>query len=1167
MRCPSCQHENPTDAAFCTGCGSPLETRCARCGRTSPPGSRFCPGCGNRLDGPGADPAAVERGTHTPAHLASKILRDRKLLEGERRTVTVLFADATGFTSLSEQVDPERVYDLMQGCLSCMMNAVHRYEGAVTHYTGDGVMALFGAPIAHEDSARRAVLAALDMQSALQAYAADVKRELPIKCRFRIGLHTGPVVVGKISDDLDMDYTAIGDTVNLAARMEKAAEPGAVYLTGTTYRAISDYIECQPLGELVVKGKAEPIPCYRAVRPRPMRTRFEAAAERGLTPLAGRDHELGLLDDYLRQARTGAGQVVFVSGEAGIGKSRLLREFSKALEEQDVTWLEGHCISFGRQMPYLPITDLLQRRFEIREGDPESAIIERVEAATASWERSARATVPYLRYLLNVNPGDPAVRAMDALERRAGIIDGLRGLLVEESRRQPVVAVVEDLHWIDEQSEDALDALAEMVASVPALLVLTYRPGYATRLTEGSHHNRLALGRLKSEDGESMVRGVLHVDDLSSDARRLILEKAEGNPFYIEEVTRSLLERGLLRRDNGGYGLAQGAGEIHIPNTIQEVILSRIDRLEEEAREAIQLASVIGREFTVRLLSRITDLEVALDNLLGELKKLELIYQKSYFPELAYMFKHALVHDVAYSTLREERRIALHRLIGAAVEDLFADRLADQYETLAHHYWEGQAWSKALEYLIKAAGKAAAAYANRDALAYYDRALEACERLPEVTFETLMAIHHGRAEVCLTINDWQGVVESFRRLRDRAREAGEPRVEGMALGGMSLGQVWCHAFDEAEATAREALAIADRLDDDAVRAGALFNLGQLDSLRGDLDPGRERLAEAVRLSRSAGLPSYELFARFFEVLNYHWRGRYHESHRLAAEAVETSRGYRATFFLLFNLWMEGLTLASHGRYAEGIRVLEETIKLCERMGDKSVQSRTWNTLGWIHGELGDVKRGIEYNQRGIELGQPLGDAEIVINAQINLGDCAFAAGDLTVASRDLDRLYADLPGHHEWMKWRYSQHLIHSLGRAVLASGDADRAAHLADECLALAERSESRKNVVKARRLRAQSRLAVGPIADGTLAEAEADLDAALAVALETENPPQLWKTYAAFTDLRRAQERPVEAREVAGEGLTVVEQVAANLTDEALRAALLASPSVEPLREWALR
>ena len=1140
------------------GCGSPLEIRCARCGRGSPPGSRFCPGCGNRLGEPAGHPAAVEPLARPPAYLASKILRDRKLLEGERRTVTVLFADATGFTSLSEQVDPERVYDLMQGCLSCMVNAVHRYEGAVTHYTGDGVMALFGAPIAHEDSARRAVLSALDMQTALQAYAGEVKRELPIECRFRIGLHTGPVFVGKISDDLDMDYTAIGDTVNLAARMEKAAEPGSVYLTGTTYRVISDYIECEPLGELLIKGKTEPIPCYRALRPKPMRTRFEAAAERGLTPLAGRSHELGLLEDYFGQARSGAGQVVLVSGEAGIGKSRLLLEFSKELEEQGVTWLEGHCISFGKQMPYLPITDLLQRRFGIREADPESAIIERVEAATASWGPAARATVPYLRYLLNVDPGDPAVREMDGLGRRAGIIDGLRSLLIEESRQRPVVAVVEDLHWIDEQSEDALDALAEMAATVPALLVLTYRPGYATRLNERSHHSRLALGRLKSEDGDSMVRGVLQVDDLSSDAKRLILEKAEGNPFYIEEVTKSLLERKLLRRANGGYRLTQGAGEIHIPNTIQEVILSRIDRLEEEPREAIQLASVIGREFTVRLLDRIADLDVALDNLLADLKKLELIYEKSYFPELAYMFKHALIHDVAYSTLREERRISLHRLIGAAVEEFYGDRLADQYETLAHHYWEGQVWSKALEYLIKAAGKAAASYANRDALAYYDRALDTCGRLPNVAFETLMAIHHGRAEVCLTINDWRGVVESFRRLREQAREAGEARIEGMALGGISLGQVWCHAFDEAEAAAREALAIADRLGDDAVRAGAAFNLGQLDSLRGDLAPGREWLAEAVRLSRSAGLPSYELFARSFEVLNYHWRGRYDESHRLATEAVETSRRYQATFFLLFNLWMEGLTLGSHGRYAEAIEVLEETIKLCERMGDKSVQSRAWNTLGWIYVELGAVDRGIEHNRRGIELGKPLGDAELVINAQINLADCAFAVGENTSASRDLERLYAELPKQHEWMKWRYSQHMIHSLGRSVLAAGEADRAARLADECLALAERSESRKNIVKARRLRGRARLA-----QGVLAGAESDLDAALAVALEAENPPQIWKTYAAFGDLRRAQDRPVEASDAAGEGLSVVEATAAELEDDALRAALLASPPVERMRE----
>ena len=704
-----------------------------------------------------AKPApALEPRSYTPRHLAEKILRDRATLEGERRTVTALFADAIGFTPISERLDEEEVYDLMQGCLGRMMDAVHRYEGTITQFRGDGVMALFGAPIAHEDAARRAVAAALEMQKSLDEYATEVKQRHSIECRFRVGLNTGPVVVGKISDNLDMDYTALGDTVNLASRMEELAEPGTVYLSEDTYRAVQDYFECEPLGALTVKGKAEPVVAYRVVRETAVRTRFEAAAERGLTPFVGRDQEQTVLRGYLEQAKRGQGQVVFVSGEAGIGKSRLLLEFRRSTLDEGVTWLEGHCSSYGKNIPYLPVIDILKREFDVQEGDDGAAIIGKVDEGAAEWDETARATVSYLKYLLNVDPGDAAVTAMDPLERRAGIFDGLRALLLQESQRRPLVMVVEDLHWIDEKSEEALAALVDVVASAPVLLVLTYRPGYAHSLGDRSYYSRLALGHLPPEESAVMAERVLQVATLPEQLREVITGKAEGNPFYIEEVTKSLVESGVLRKSNGSYTLEGPADEVRVPDTIQEVILSRIDRLERRAKEAIQLASVIGREFTVRLLDRISDVEAKLDDLLGELKSLELIYEKTYFPELSYMFKHALTHDVAYSTLLLERRKALHSIVAAAIEELYTDRLTEHYEALAHHYYEGQEWERALDYLVKAGDKVAAAYANQDALDYYARALEVCDRLGDSALETAASVARSRAFVNFTIGDFPG---------------------------------------------------------------------------------------------------------------------------------------------------------------------------------------------------------------------------------------------------------------------------------------------------------------------------------------------------------------------------------------------------------------------------
>ena len=506
------------------------------------------------------------------------------------------------------------------------------------------------------------------MQRSLADYSDEVKRKHPIDCRFRVGLNSGPVVVGKISDNLDMDYTALGDTVNLASRMEEAAEPGTVYLTEDTYRQAGDYFDCETLGALMVKGKSAPVVAYRAIRPKSaVRTRLQAQAERGLTPFVGRTQEMSVLKGYFEQAKRGRGQVVFITGEAGLGKSRLLHEFRRSVLDEPLTWLEGHCISYGKRIPYLPIADLIKRHFGIEETDNEEQIIARVEEGAGDWDEATRKTVPYLRYLLNVDPGDEAVAAMDPMERRAGVLDALRALLIQESRKRMLVLVIEDLHWVDEKSEEAL-ARDRRCRPVAAGADGAHLPARATptlsangRTTAGS---RWAISRPKK--APRSPNACFMSGRFRKRCAGLITSKGEGNPFYIEEVTRSLVESGVLTASNGSYALERPLDQVRVPDTIQEVIMSRIDRLEQEAKEAIQLASVIGREFTARLLNRISDVEAKLDDLLAQLKQLELIFEKDYFPELSYMFKHALTHDVAYSTLLMERRksAAPHRRRG-----------------------------------------------------------------------------------------------------------------------------------------------------------------------------------------------------------------------------------------------------------------------------------------------------------------------------------------------------------------------------------------------------------------------------------------------------------------------------------------------------------------------
>lgn len=1084
----------------------------------------------------------------TPAHLAEKVRRERPE-EGERRTVTVLFADAVGSTPLAERLGEEAMYTLMRDSLSRMSEAVHRYEGHVATFTGDGLMALFGAPIAHEDSARRAVAAALLMQRSLE----------DVGCRFRVGLNTGPVVVGTVTDDLHMDFTALGDTVNLAARLEQLAEPGDVWISGHTHRPVAGFFECEALGPLAVKGKAEPVQAWRVLKERPMRTRLELAAERGLSPLVGRDQELAVLQGYVDQARRGSGQVVFVSGEAGIGKSRLILELRRRVTGQPLSWLEGHCVSFGGSSAYLPIIEALKDAFGIDEADDEIQISGRVDAGVAHWEEPARRAAPYLKYLLSVNPGDESVAAMDPQERRIGVFDALRVLLLQESARQPLVLVVEDIHWADAMSQDALGALFDVVASTPALLILTHRPGYSHALGERAGVNRLAVGQLDAEESALLTRSVLEVGNLPPELERLIAGRAEGNPFYVEEVSRALVEAGVVAPSNGSYRLVRPIEEVQIPDTIQAVILSRIDRLEHDAKAAMQFASVIGREFTPRILERISDLQSKLAEVLGDLKALEFIYEKAYFPELAYMFKHALTHDVAYATLLAERRRALHRLVGAAIEELNSERLTEHYEVLAHHYSEGQDWDKALGYLEKAGDKATAAYANHDALSFYGRALEICDTLGEqgIAASAPLAAKRGFANV--VNGDLTEAIADFERMVSAARLLGSRPLEGIALGYRGLMEAWNTDWEPAENSLQAAWAIAEEGFEE-VRPLASLGLIWLFTTSNRL-PETEPIL--ITADEAAALPDPFTQGAWNWILGFveYWRGRSDEALRILREIPEA--GAAVVVNRLFNWWVQSMALATRGEYEAALSLLREAQATSERVGDVLIPPRVLNTVGWIYGELEDHERAMERNRSSVEFidsvpGFPHPDVQP--HARVNLGDNLRALGRPDEAEEQFRAAEAVIRSPvptERWMAWRVSQHLFHSYGELCLDRGDTARALTYADECLELALNNSSAKNVIKGRRLRGQVFMA-----EGRLDEAEAEVLAALEVAIEVGNPPQLWKTQVALGDLRVAQGRTDDARDAYGEALLIIERVAGSLTDDQLREGLLRSKPVKDIR-----
>ncbi len=1164
MQCPRCQHENPTDQKFCGNCGTRLAAPCVACGAPNPPSQKFCGDCGAPL---GPAPTGQKFGSpdaYTPNYLVEKILTSRSALEGERKQVTVLFADVAGFTSLSERLDPEDVHGLMTRAFELMLAEVHRYEGTVNQFLGDGIMALFGAPIAHEDHAERAVHAALAIRAALDGYREDLQRRRGIDFQVRQGLNTGLVVVGSIGNDLRMDYTAAGDTTNVAARLQQMAQPGSIVIAEPTYRLTSGYFHIRPLAELRLKGKVEPVPAWEVDTAREPRSRLEVEAERGLTALVGREREMAALWDCFEKARARQGQMVFIVGEPGIGKSRLVYELRRRVGDQG-GWLEGRCVSFGRSIPFHPMIDLLRRRLGIEGGDDEPTVISKIEGGILPLGNDLRPILPYVRYLLAVDPGDAAVSSMDSQERRGELFYALRRLLLREAERQPQVMVYEDLHWTDKATEEYLALIADSLPASSVLLVLTYRTGYSHPFGERSYQTRIAPGALSTGDSMAMARAMLAAERLPDGLQALIARKAEGNPFFVEELVKSLREAGSIRPDGDGWMLTQRLEELIVPDTLQDVIAARIDRLPEAPKRALQAASAIGREFSRRLLDRIVGAGSHTETLLRDLTALELIYETRVFPEFEYTFKHALTQEVAYGSLLVQRRKELHRLIAGTIEDLYGDRLPEHYEVLAHHFEKAEAWDKALEYLMRASDKAARAFATRDAVALYDAAEAMADRLRDgVPVDIRMAIHRGRAELYVLLSDFDRARADWDAVRRLARRIGDRHAEGGALVAMAQASWLGHHFDQSLEDSRQAAEIAEAIGAPSILAGSLLNEAIVYEVTGEvtgrLAEARAKFDQALALSRQANDVVNEATALVFGAELESWEGHYARAAQLYDAGIRLGRAHNVLVPVLEGMFMSGINFTGQGAYDRALAVLEDGLALAERVGDENYTPRYLNSLGWLHMECGDVDRSRELNRRAAEGGRKRGDHESFANAELNLGDIALLNGDLNLARDYLEgvhRLVED-PATSEWMRWRYSIHLFASLGELALARGDLARAREHADECLERATRTRSRKYLVKGWRLR-------GEIAKARRMWEDADraLREALAVAEFIGSPTQLWKTHMTIGGLHSARETPEAAQQAYEAARNVIERIKSSLHNPGLRASLENAPLIRRVYE----
>ncbi|SPS02437.1 adenylate/guanylate cyclase domain-containing protein [Cupriavidus taiwanensis] len=988
MRCTKCGFDNPTGGFFCEACGQSLTRLCPRCGHESGADAKYCGLCGAALPASPAGqcpPVSAAPAFYTPPHLAERILAEQAAMEargqadGERKTITALFADIAGSTALIQNLDPEDARELIDPVVALMMEAVHHYEGYVAKFLGDGILALFGAPIAHEDHPLRALYAALRMQQAMHRHNDRAHRETGLPLLIRVGVHTGEVVVRSIrKDDLRTDYDPVGHTIHIASRMEGVATPSSILVSEATHRLTEGYFEFRSLGTTSVKGIQQPLAVYEVVGAGVLRTRLQVAVHRGLARFFGRQAELQRLQEALDSARQGHGRVVGVAGEAGVGKSRLFHEF-KARAQQGCKVLETFSVSHGKAFPYLPLIDLLKAYFDIAAQDDDQQIRDKVNGRLLAIDCAPEELLPYLLYLLGAREWGSALPMMEASVRRQRTFDAIVRLLVCESEMQPLMVLFDDLQWLDSETEAFLNVLADQVPRASILLLVNYRPEYA-QLAGIPCHLKLHLEPLGQADAQGFLTALLGDHASLESLKREIQTKTEGNPFFMEEVVTTLAEENVLHGERGNFRLEQSIVSLHIPTTVQGVLASRIDRLSPVQKESLQTLAIIGKEFTLSLVRQVTALpDQALHAMLGELQTGDFIYERPAFPELEYAFKHALTQEVAASSLLSDRRSALHERTARAMEMLFPGSLTDYCSELAHHYSKSGNTRKAIEYLGLAGQRAARHSAQREAIRHFNDALQLLGSLPD-------SPDRARDELNLLLNLGIAYIT--------ARGHGAPEVETIYTRALALCEqgaatpqrfsaqlgLWSFYLLRGQLLTAQALAeglhrLAEDSGDPEQAAEAQRMLGVTRFRRGEIVMARTHLEQALALHRPAQ-HAYAHLLRYARNPAVHMRsslswvlwylGLSAQACARSEEAIALARQATDPFGLTLSL-----TFAAelHQRRRDTQRVLEcaeAAIALSEEHGFQLYLS--WGTIlrGWALAAKGSPEDSIALMRRGFD---------------------------------------------------------------------------------------------------------------------------------------------------------------------------------------------------------
>jgi len=1099
VRCSNCGSENADGKKFCGDCGTPLANRCAKCGVVNPSGKSFCGDCGAAL-------APTNTATEPPAPVRSALAirisaggRDASAAaDGERKTVTALFADIKGSMELIEDLDPEQARTLVDPALKLMMDAVHRYGGYVAQSTGDGIFALFGAPVAHEDHPQRALFAALKMQEAMRRYSTKLREAGNLPIEARVGANTGEVVVRSIATgEGHAEYTPIGHSTSLAARMQALAPTGSIAVTDATRKLCEGYFTFEPLGPTRVKGVSEPVNVYEVTGLGPLRTRLQRAAGRGFTKFVGRVRELAQLGQALEQSRAGHGQIVAAMGEAGVGKSRLFYEF-KAVDGDGCLVLEAFSVSHGKASAYLPVIELLKDYFEVTAEDDERRRQEKITGKILTLDRALEDTLPYIFVLLGAEEPTEAIRQMDPQSRRRGTLDAIKRILLRESLKQPLIVVFEDLHWVDDETQALLKLFAESVANARILLLINYRPEYHHDWGSKTYYTQLRLDPLGRESAEELLDALMSEAVELKPIKRLIMQKTEGNPFFIEEIVQALFDQGTLVR-NGAVKITRSMSEIHIPPTVQGILASRIDRLPADEKGLLQTLAVMGKEFPLGLVKRVMQKpEDELERMLAALQLSEFIYEQPAFPESAYTFKHALTQEVAYGSLLIERRKNLHESTARQIEVLFNSRLEDHYGDLAHHYSCSGNRLKTLEYLQLAAQQAIERSANTEAINHLTAAVRLLNTLPgspqrdrqELDLQTML----GPVLIAKKGNGAPEVGAAYQRALELGRQSGEDARLFPVLFGLRSFHLIRAELQPAFELAQQLVSLAENMQDSALLVEAHLAQGNSLFLFGKLRPALEHFERAINLydpqTHHAHALIYGLDPGVFCLARSAWLlellGHSDQASKKIEDALALAHRQSHAFSLAVAL-VHAIVISYLRREWLTLQQQAETaIAVCTEQGFGSILAQATTYRGYALAQQGQTDEGIAVMRAGL-------DAQLATGAGL-------------------------------FRPWYFCY-----LAEACATAGRFEEASAAVAEAIAIAERTGERHNEAELHRLKGELILrGSGEVSPAVQAQAEECVRRSIEIARQQEARSFELKAVTSLSRLWKQQGKTAEARQM---------------------------------------